>query len=90
MRKLYFLLIPVIIFVTGCGGILLTDAIRQNKDLSPDQIKALSDSGQAVDGCVTVAGPPPAGSTTFVTRPKNAARTIFGPDCKIVIPASAR
>lgn len=83
MTRLYFLLILLIVLGNGC---VLSQAINQNKDLTPEQIEALDKAGQAVDLCFTVSGPPPSGSTTLLTRPKNAPKVQFGPDCKILLP----
>jgi hypothetical protein len=69
----------------GCIGGLMGNMLGQDQNLTADQIKAYSDAGSKVYGCFVIAGPPPAGATTFIIVPKDAVVTFkFGDNCHLV------
>lgn len=66
---------------SGCAAQLSS---QQAQSMTPEQIKAYSDSGQAVSGCIMVGGPPIGGRTTILILPKDRPSAIeFAPDCQI-------
>ncbi len=70
---------------TGCAGILMSNAIHQGQDLTPEQIKAYNESGSAVYGCFQIGGPPPAGNTVWIVIPKGQPVAFkFGDNCHVV------
>lgn len=69
------------VFLSGCTAALTASQAQQ---MTPEQIKAYSDSGQAVSGCIMVGGPPIGGRTTILILPKDRPSAIeFAPDCQI-------
>lgn len=69
------------VFLQGCTSVLTA---AQAQQMTPEQIKAYSDSGQAVSGCITVGGPSIGGRTTILILPKDRPSAIeFAPDCQI-------
>jgi hypothetical protein len=68
MKLFTILLISMIL--NGCSGMLISSATREHI-LSSDEIDAYNRVGSAVSGCITAAGPPPAGSTTWIIHPKD-------------------
>jgi hypothetical protein len=75
-------LLPTLaLLLAGCGGLVANQAY---KDLSPEQIKAVKESGATLTGCLSVGGPPVGGRTSLLVIPRTAvARVRFTPDCQI-------
>lgn len=62
-----FLLIFLLMGGCGPGGLFLPNI----KDYTPEQLEAYKDLGYDAIRCATVKGPPPSGTVTTVTVPKN-------------------
>jgi hypothetical protein len=60
----------LLLVMTGCTGILFTDALRRGDKLSKEEIAAYESVGMVVVGCITANGPPPIGATTWLIFPK--------------------
>lgn len=63
-------LIIGLVYLSGCTGILLSQAASHGKLLSDEEIKAYERAGMDVSGCLSFSGPPPSGFTTWVIYPK--------------------
>jgi hypothetical protein len=78
-------ILAAVLLAGGCTGILMADAARQGKDLTPEQIKAYNEIGSAVYGCFQIGGPPPAGNTVWIIVPKGTeAKFHFADNCHLI------
>lgn len=76
--------IALMLALTGCTSVLMGNALQQGRDLTPEQVEAYNKVGSAVYGCVSFAGPPPAGGTTWIILPKGTNTPIkFLPNCMV-------
>ena len=56
------------------------------REMSPEQIKAIRETGGDVITCTILGGPPPAGQTVFIVIPKGSRGKIsISPDCRPTI-----
>lgn len=79
------LVLALVLSIAGCTGMLLGNAFNQGRDLTPEQIKAIGEAGNAIFACVNLSGPPPSGSTIWIIVPKESKATVkFGAGCQVL------
>ena len=78
-------LVVALSMTMGCAGML--GNVSRPDNLTPEQIRAYNEAGMDLYGCFQVGGPPPAGSTTWITMPKGKDVSIkFLPNCMVQMP----
>lgn len=79
MKKIFAVVLASLLLF-ACSP--LGQAIQQGQTLSPEQIAALDQAGQAVVGCLEANGPPGNGSIVLIVLPKSAAGSVqFDASC---------
>lgn len=69
------------IWFSGCA---LVQA-QTYRDLSPEQIRAINETGGQVYSCLSFGGPPPVGKTVFIVVPKGQPLPVtFGSNCEVI------
>lgn len=70
--------------LNGCAAQLMSNAIQQGQNLTPEQIKAYNETGAQVYGCFQIGGPAVSGNTQWVILPKGVDGPHFGDNCHII------
>lgn len=82
MKKI--ILVLAVLSLTGCSGLLIHQSLTKGDVLTPEQIEQYDKVGSKVFSCFQLAGPPPAGSLTLITIPKESTAAVkFSPGCVI-------